>query len=147
MATAPSPLLQKIPSRTAPTRWPTQEEGMCGSNGSNAETRKKAAAGEAAMKRASDSQYARKKEFMRKKAEYKRRFPATNDGVMRAKRNLDAAIKWYQCFRRPVALLPAVVVEQHSATLDTLLRHGLDTVSHCAATFAINAVASTKDIT
>jgi hypothetical protein len=45
------------------------------------------------MKRASDSQYARKKEFMRKKAEYKRRFPATNDGVTRAKRNLDAAIK------------------------------------------------------
>jgi hypothetical protein len=52
-----------------------------------------------------------------------------------------------RCFRRPVALLPAVVVEQHSATLNTLLRHGLDTVLHCAATFAINAVASTEDIT
>lgn len=48
------------------------------------------------MEGASDAQYARKKELMRKKAACKRRFPAINNGVMRAKINLDAAIKWYQ---------------------------------------------------
>lgn len=48
--------------------------------------------------------------------------------------------------RRSVALPPAVIVEQHSAAYDTLFRHGLDSVSSCAATFSVATVASTEYI-